>query len=276
MYYVAANVPYGAIYGRQFVESCAQLGTFASQCGGAGSNFQKNSQGLIVWTGGANLTDGITKNMWMAVNGAATAPFGVTESWGMPIVLRDSLGHAITSQSMGSALPDFRYSIAQNFTFKKFSAYALFDAVKGNSVFDIGRAWSFGDFMNGEESAAGSTNNVGLAKPLGYFFRAGAPDNAGVGGLYDILNTNSVNVENASYVKLREVSLGYRIGKIAGQGDWTVSLIGRNLKTWTGYKGYDPETGGTGGASGSAALNAIDNYGFPNVRSVTFQLSSSF
>jgi len=273
-YYVAANVPYGAIYGRQFVEQCSQLPVaFQSQCGGAGQNFQKNSQGLIVWTGGAALTDGITKNLWMAVNGAATAPFGVTESWGNPIVLRDSTGAAITNQSMGSALPDFRYSIAQSFTFRKFSAYALFDAVKGNSVWNLGRAWSFGDFANGEESQG---SNVNLARPLGYYFRAGAPDNAGVGGLYDILGTNSVSVENGSYVKLREVSLGYRIGKIGGQGDWTVSLIGRNLKTWTNYKGYDPETGTAGGVSGSAALNAADNYGFPNVRSFTFQLSSSF
>ncbi len=276
-FYVAPNVPYGAIYGRQFVQQCSQLGAaFASQCGGAGSNFQKNSDGLIVWTGGANLTDGITKNMWMAVNGAATAPFGVTESWGMPIIVRDSLGHAITSNSMGSALPDFRYSIAQNFTWKKFSAYALLDAVKGNSIFNYARAWSFGDFMNGTESQAGSTSNLGLAKPLGYFFRAGAPDNAGVGGLYDIVGTNSVSIENASYVKLREVSLGYRLGKIGGQGDWTISIIGRNLKTWTTYKGYDPESGATGGASGSAALNSVDNFGFPNLRSVTFQLSSTF
>jgi hypothetical protein len=45
---------------------------------------------------------------------------------------------------------------------------------------------------------------------------------------------------------------------------------------WTGYKGYDPEVGASGGASGSAALNAADNYGFPNTRSVTFQFSSSF
>ena len=91
-YYVAANVPYGAIYGRQFVEQCSQLPTsFQSQCGTSTSNFQKNNQGLIVWTGGYALTDGITKNLWMAVNGASKAPFGVTESWGMPIVLRDLL-----------------------------------------------------------------------------------------------------------------------------------------------------------------------------------------
>jgi len=276
-YYIAANVPYGAIYGRQFITHCSQLPTaFQSQCGSPTSNFQKNSQGLIVWTGGYGLTEGITKNLWMAVNGAATAPWHIPMSWGNPIILHDSLGHPVTNQSIGSALPDFRYSLAQNFTFKKFSAYALFDAVKGNSVWNVGRAWSFGDFTNGEESQAANVS-VGMAKPLGYYFRGGPGDGlAGVGGLYDALGTNTVTVENASYVKLREVSLGYRIGRIGGQGDWTVSLIGRNLKMWTTYKGYDPETGATGGTTGSAALNAVDNYGFPNTRSVTFQLSSSF
>ena len=276
MYYVAPNVVYGAIYGRQFVEHCAQLPvSFQSQCGGTGMNYQKNSQGLIVWTGGYNLTDGITKNLWMAAQAAGTTPFGAPLTWGMPISLRDSASHAaITNQSIGNSLPDFRYSLAQNLTFKKFTAYILVDAVKGISVFNIGRAWSFGDFMNGEEDQVGQS--VATAHPLGYYFRANAPDNTGVGGLYDVLNTNSVSVENNSYVKLREVSLGYRIGKIGGQGDWTVSLIARNLKTWTGYKGYDPETGGSSGASGSSALNAIDDYGFPNTRSITFQLSSSF
>jgi len=191
--------------------------------------------------------------------------------------LHDSLGHAVTNQSIGSALPDFRYSIAQNFTWRKFSAYALLDAVKGNSVWNEGRAWSFGDFMNGEESQINVT--VATARPLGYYYRGGPGDGLnGVGGLYDALGTNTVSVENASYVKLREVSLGYRIGRIGGYGDWTVSLIGRNLKTWTKYTGYDPETGATGTnlSSGSAALNAVDAYGFPNTRSITFQLSSSF
>jgi TonB-linked SusC/RagA family outer membrane protein len=280
MYYVAPNVVYGAIYGRQFVEHCSQLPTsFQSQCSdapgtNAGKNYQKSNQGLIVWTGGYNLTDGITKNLWMS-SIKAGAPWGDILTWGGKISVRDSNSALITNQSIGNALPDFRYSIAQNFTFRKFTAYVLVDAVKGNSVFNIGRAWSFGDLMNHEIDQTGAS--VSTARPIGYYFRAAPPDNSnGVGGLYDVLNTNSFTVENASYVKIREVSLGYRIGKIGGQGDWTVSLIGRNLHTWTRYMGYDPETGGGGGNSGSAALNAIDNYGFPNTRSITFQLSSSF
>ena len=79
-------MPYGAIYGRQFVTNCSQLPvSFQSQCGGSGMQFQKNSQGLLVWTGGFNLTDGITKNLWMANSDAATSPWGVGDSWGMPI-----------------------------------------------------------------------------------------------------------------------------------------------------------------------------------------------
>jgi hypothetical protein len=26
-------------------------------------------------------------------------------------------------------------------------------------------------------------------------------------------------------------------------GDWSLSVIGRNLKTWTDYEGFDPEVG---------------------------------
>ena len=68
----------------------------------------------------------------------------------------------------------------------------------------------------------------------------------------------------------------YRFGKIAGRGDWTLSLVGRNLKTWTNYNGFDPEVGLSGGTNGSGALNAIDAYTFPNLRTFTLTLTTSF
>jgi hypothetical protein len=78
-------------------------------------------------------------------------------------------------------------------------------------------------------------------------------------------------------VKLREVSVGYRIGKVRGVGgDWTLSLIGRNLKTWTKYRGYDPEVGVSGGNNDSPVLNASDSFAFPNFRTFTLVLNTSF
>ena len=91
-----------------------------------------------------------------------------------------------------------------------------------------------------------------------------------------MLAPNNNTVEDASYVKLREVSLGYRLGQLAGIGDWSLTLIGRNLVTFSDYKGFDPEVGVGGGNLGSGVLNSIDAFGFPNLRTISFQIGTSF
>src|SRR5688572_21149533 len=57
-------------------------------------------------------------------------------------------------------------------------------------------------------------------------------------------------VEDAGFVKLRELSVRYRLsGRLLGTlasariSGASISLIGRNLLTFTNYKGYDPEVG---------------------------------
>src|SRR5581483_11814857 len=52
LFWAAPGERYGNFYGRAFVTSCSQLpAPFNGQCGGAGSQFQKNGDGWIVWTG---------------------------------------------------------------------------------------------------------------------------------------------------------------------------------------------------------------------------------
>ncbi len=87
---------------------------------------------------------------------------------------------------------------------------------------------------------------------------------------------NNYTVEDASYAKLRELMVSYRIGPISGVGNWEVSVIGRNLFTITGYRGFDPEVGIGGGDSGSAAVNAVDAFTFPNLRTFSFAVSTNF
>jgi hypothetical protein len=76
------------------------------------------------------------------------------------------------------------------------------------------------------------------------------------------------------------VSLTYKVGPVAKVGDWTVGLIGRNLKTFTNYTGLDPEVGANGGnatiGSGSGLVNQTDAFGFPTLRTFTFSLSTRF
>ena len=64
--------------------------------------------------------------------------------------------------------------------------------------------------------------------------------------------------------------------QIGGSGDWKIGLVGRNLKTWTKYRGFDPESGNTTGPLNSSALTPVAGYRFPNLRTYTFQLSTSF
>jgi len=288
---------YGTFYGRKYATSCGDLpSTLVGSCG-AGLDFQRNSDGYIVWVGSGNSpSDGITKNLWQA-RLPANSPFytannagengklhpGVEVSWGMPIVIRDSIGLA-RLLPMGNALPKYRWGISQTFRFKNFTAYALLDAAIGRSVYNQGRGWAFLDFLSKDDDQSGKS--VEEAKPLGYYYRAGQPDGTGIGGLYDILGPNSRMVEDASYKKLREASVAYHFGAIPGvRGDWTVSVVGRNLKTWTRYTGFDPEVGfggvsGSGGSgsnsSGSAVINAVDAFTFPNTRTWTFSLNTSF
>ncbi len=267
----------GQIYGRKFVKECGQLPTdFQGRCG-SGLDFQRNNDGFIVYVGQGNtLADGITKNLWMTRLPAASAPWkgGTTAdplNWGFPILERDANG-AVPVLPVGNALPNFRYSIAQNFRFKRLTAYGLLDATIGKDVWNVGRQWSYGDFMHADADQAG--RSVADAKPIGYYFRA--VSTGGIGGLYDVLAPNNNTVEDAGFVKLRELSLGYRVGPIGGVGNWNVALIGRNLITWTKYSGFDPEVGLGGGALGSGALNAADGFTFPNLRQFTFSLSTSF
>ena len=277
MYFVRPGERLGTIYGGAYVTSCSQLpGNFASQCGGAGSQFQKNSDGFIVWTGGYKTTQGITDNLWNASLNPSNAPWGVRTVWGMPMRLRDSL-NAPMQVALGNSMPDFHAGWSSNFSYKRFSAYGLLDGAFGRKVWNEGYHWALGDFMAGSVDQGGKS--VEDAKPIGYYYRAGPSDvggSTGVGGLYNVLGPTNESVEDASYVKLREASVNYNIGPVGGQGNWTLGVVGRNLYTWTKYRGYDPEVGRGGQQLNNAALNGIDYFSFPNLRTVTIQVSTAF
>jgi hypothetical protein len=297
IYLAKTGAPYAAFYGRQFVTDCSQLpAAFQADCGGANTTWQKNDDGFIVWAGGANGSgsqftwrDGITHNMYQTTLTGVGAPWGVTENFGMPIIIRDPscldpatgnltapVGTCPAAQlPLGTGLPSWQFSIGQNFQYRRLSVYALMQGVIGRSVYNQGYNWAHLDFMSNDIDQSGRT--VETAKPLGYYFRAGLPDNSGgIGGFYDILGPNSYNTMSSSYAKLRELSVSYNVGPVNGVGNWTVSLIGRNLFTLTNYRGFDPEVGQGGGLGNSAAVNAVDAFTFPNPRTFTFALSTSF
>jgi hypothetical protein len=76
-------------------------------------------------------------------------------------------------------------------------------------------------------------------------------------------------LEDASYVKLRDVTLRYGTNaswvRQIGATRAEFELVGRNLKTWTDYSGYDPEINMFGL---STVERGTDFAVYPNARTV--------
>jgi hypothetical protein len=257
-----------------------------------------NDEGFLVWVGNGNSwRDGVTKNLWQTRLPKNESPWGYELAWGHPIVDRPLCPNGTPgatcqygagvgiNQIIGNVFPDFRFSVSNDFSYKKLTLYALLDATIGNYINNQGEGWGLLSVSSAYFDQAGKT--VETAKPVGYSWRAGGPESTGTGGFYDVLGPNNYVVEKGSFAKLREVSLSYKLGPIARVGDWTVGIVGRNIATFTGYSGYDPEVGcggrdggGCGGSgagpTGSGIINQTDAFSFPTLRTWTFSLSTRF
>ena len=97
-------------------------------------------------------------------------------------------------------------------------------------------------------------------------------------GFSDAATISSRYVEDASYVRLQEVTLGYRLPRsIAARtrlADARVYVSGRNLKLWTDYMGYDPDV--NSGGSGENTFIGNDFYAYPRARTISIGLSGAW
>ena len=79
---------------------------------------------------------------------------------------------------------------------------------------------------------------------------------------------------DASFMKLREVKLGYTIPSKLTQRfpirDITVSFVGRNLFLWTDAPHVDPETASS---NGGTIIPGVESVAMPSARSYGFNLS---
>ena len=78
-------------------------------------------------------------------------------------------------------------------------------------------------------------------------------------------------LEDASYIKLRDITIRYGTSapwvRHVGASRAEIELVGRNLKTWTDYSGYDPEINMFGL---STVERGTDFAVYPNARTVGF------
>jgi hypothetical protein len=84
-------------------------------------------------------------------------------------------------------------------------------------------------------------------------------------------------IEDGSYVRLKNITLGYtfdtKLIRKIGLTNLRLSLSATNLWTITGYDGYDPEIGAS---TASANVFGLDNGRYPSPTSFSCALSVSF
>ncbi|MDI9363619.1 MAG: SusC/RagA family TonB-linked outer membrane protein [Flavobacterium sp.] len=170
---------------------------------------------------------------------------------------RDALGQPTGTplrKVIGNPNPDFTASLVNEITYKKLSFRMQIDAVRGASVFNA-------DFRTRQGVGNGKVaeqEDLGLL-PRGY-----------ISNIYAI---EQWRVDDGAYVKLRELSLSYSIGKIKGINDLSINFAGRNLISWDNYKGYDPEVNAGGQ---STLLRGIDFGAVPIPKTFSFGIKAKF
>ncbi len=166
---------------------------------------------------------------------------------------KDAMGKDIVIK-MGDGEPDFRMTFFQALTWGPFGVSVLADWQKGSDV-------------------------INLTK---YLFDLGqnTPDfeTAGKDRLMRQTSDASVYIEDAGYLKIREIELhvdlpaGW-VNQLGPMKSARLSLAGRNLFTFTSYTGMDPEVSNFGN---QPIARNIDVAPYPPSRSFWFSLTAGF
>jgi TonB-linked SusC/RagA family outer membrane protein len=160
----------------------------------------------------------------------------------------------VTRKVIGNPNPDYTASLVNEVTFKKWNFRAQLDGVQGVDVFNA-------DFRTRQGVGNGTVAQAeqrGLL-PRGY-----------ISGIYAI---EEWRVDDGSFIKLRELSLSYNVGKVKFINNLSINFSGRNLISWDNYKGYDPEVN-SGGQS--TLLRGIDFGATPIPRTFSFGIKADF
>ncbi len=183
---------------------------------------------------------------------------------------------------IGPSTPTRELSFGNTFTlFRNLRAYALLDHKGGHYLFNQrlrNQCQAANDVCEMNNVSLGARNVT--AATVGTAAQADADEwkrlqyrrtTAGQGGFM-----TAEWIEPADFVKLREVSLTYTLpvdfASRVGASGANFTVAGRNLATWTDYRGADPEVNSYGGRLFSRA----DTYTVPNLRRFTATLNFSF
>lgn len=174
---------------------------------------------------------------------------------------------------VGSPHPDYWGGLTNTFSFRGFDLRAFVQFSQGAEIYNGLRAyaddgvWSLGDNK--------LRHVLKRWRQPGDITDVPRPSWDGVSQAYI---ASSRWIEDASYIRLQEITLGYklpmRFASRANLADARIFVSGRNLKTWSDFMGFNPEAN----SAGSSSLTTMSNefYSYPLARTITVGVQGSF
>ncbi len=168
---------------------------------------------------------------------------------------------------VGSPHPDYFGGFTNTISWKGFDFRSFVQFTQGNKVFnairifaDDGGYYFDNKLRDSYEKRWKKPGDIAEQPRLSYDGTSGARD------------VSSRFVEDGSYVRLQELTLGYRLprswARTFNLDEARFFVSGRNLVTWTDYTGYNPDVN-SNGSSATISLGT-DFYAYPLARTFSF------
>ena len=261
-------------------------------------NFAKNNNKLLELIDGVEtLQIGSFPFNSVTLNAVVGQPYGIIRGTNYVFdnegnkVVTDNGSYAETQnvENLGSVLPDYNMGFRNTFTYKNLSLGFLIDVQKGGKYRSLTNIWgNYSGIL--EQTAAnnireegiilqGVTGDITYNDDGSYTVSNTAPNTkiipAQQYGTDYFFGNDAQNVFDADYMKLREVTLSYKLPRklIGDVADVTFSAFGRNLLVWgLDNSNFDPEVA----TSGSGNIQGSEGGSLPSTRSYGLNVQLKF
>ncbi|WP_229215071.1 SusC/RagA family TonB-linked outer membrane protein [Dyadobacter bucti] len=176
---------------------------------------------------------------------------------------------------LGNYNPDWSAGLSNTFSYKGLILAGLLDFRKGGAIYTYTqvRGNVAGQLVESLDGREGKIWPGVIANPDGTY----RPNDVKVTAerYYEVFYNAEEATHDATYLKLRELKLGYKfpnsLMKKFPVRDLTVQIVGRNLALWTKVPHIDPDTSGY--TSGGDFLPGIEDMSLPTPRSLGFNIN---
>lgn len=198
------------------------------------------------------------------------------------IVYKNGVPQFTSTQNslLGNYNPDFVLAWANNLTYRGFNLDFLWDLHKGGKFFSYTELGVLSGGMSTQTLAGRETGLIGkgvMDDGTGKYVANNVKvDAATYYNAYYNASNNEAFMYDATYLKLRELRLGYTFQHVFGltsKAKLNLSFVGRNFLEFTKNKDVDPETLAL---RGSQILPGTEFLSIPSAKSLGFSLGLNF